>query len=333
MTFTLSTKSRRVCAHPTSPCSPIPHTVLFFSIRVSCRISRGTLPRAAGPSAPRRSPHGAAGGCRLWRRAAGPLPPPPLALQLICGLAGGALGAREARGRGARRSPFCLPRRRSFFFVFCLAAARGASTAAAAAEAAAAAAAEALSEPHRWEARARAGRSRAALLAAQPHQRHSGGLLLSLGGTLVRLRCAGTTGRGTLATAPARCGSGLRDVGPRRGRRSCRRPSGGWAAGSLALSSAGGHRGGRSGAARGPAESAAREASRGPSPSAGTVSGAAAGCPAPLAPGRRPAAAREGWIGRRDGRQSLVRLAGIPVYALNATLTALYFFAALRNDR
>ena len=139
MTFTLSTKSRRVCAHPTSPCSPIPHTVLFFSIRVSCRISRGTLPRAAGPSAPRRSPHGAAGGCRLWRRAAGPLPPPPLALQLICGLAGGALGAREARGRGARRSPFCLPRRRSFFFVFCLAAARGASTAAAAAEAAAAA--------------------------------------------------------------------------------------------------------------------------------------------------------------------------------------------------
>ena len=94
-----------------------------------------------------------------WRRAAGPLPPPPLALQLICGLAGGALGAREARGRGARRRPFCLPRRRSFFFVFCLAAARGASTAAAAAEAAAAAAAEALSEPHRWEARARAGRS------------------------------------------------------------------------------------------------------------------------------------------------------------------------------
>ena len=202
MTFTLSTKSRRVCAHPTSPCSPIPHTVLFFSIRVSCRISRGTLPRAAGPSAPRRSPHGAAGGCRLWRRAAGPLPPPPLALQLICGLAGGALGAREARGRGARRRPFCLPRRRSFFFVFCLAAARGASTAAAAAEAAAAAAAEALSEPHRWEARARAGRSRAALLAAQPHQRHSGGLLLSLGGTLVRLRCAGTTGRGTLPRRP-----------------------------------------------------------------------------------------------------------------------------------
>ena len=325
MTFTLSTKSR-ACAHIRHPRSPIPHTVLFFSIRVSCRISRGTLPRAAGPSAPRRSPHGAAGGCRLWRRAAGPLPPPPLALQLICGLAGGALGAREARGRGARRSPFCLPRRRSFFFVFCLAAARGASTAAAAAEAAAAAAAEALSEPHRWEARARAGRSRAALLAAQPHQRHSGGLLLSLGGTLVRLRCAGTTGRGTLATAPARCGSGLRDVGPRRGRRSCRRPSGGWAAGSLALSSAGGHRGGRSGAARGPAESAAREASRGPSPSAGTVSGAAAGCPAPLAPGRRPAAAREGWIGRRDGRQSLVRLAGIPVYALTPITCLSPFF-------
>ena len=205
-----------------------------------------------------------------WRRAAGPLPPPPLALQLICGLAGGALGAREARGRGARRRPFCLPRRRSFFFVFCLAAARGASTAAAAAEAAAAAAAEALSEPHRWEARARAGRSRAALLAARPHQRRSGGLLLSLGGTLVRRRCAGTTGRGTLATPPARCGSGLRDVGPRRGRRSCRRPSGGWAASSLPLSSAGGHRGGRtSGAARGPAESAARRGVARPVPVGG----------------------------------------------------------------
>ena len=273
MTFTLSTKSRRVCAHPTSPFAlafPDPaHSALLLDSCLVPHLARGTLPRAAGPSAPRRSPHGAAGGCRLWRRAAGPLPPPPLALQLICGLAGGALGAREARGRGARRSPFCLPRRRSFFFVFCLAAARGASTAAAAAEAAAAAAAEALSEPHRWEARARAGRSRAALLAAQPHQRHSGGLLLSLGGTLVRLRCAGTTGRGTLATAPARCGSGLRDVGPRRGRRSCRRPSGGWAAGSLALSSAGGHRGGRSGAARGPAESAARRGVARPVPVGG----------------------------------------------------------------
>ena len=57
----------------------------------------------------------------------------------------------------------------------------------------------------------------------------------------------------------------------------------------------------------GPLRAPLVEASRGPSPSAGTVSGAAAGCPAPLAPGRRPAAAREGWIGRRDGRQSLVR--------------------------
>ena len=323
MTFTLSTKSRRVCAHPTSPFPDPAHSALLLDSCLVPHLSRHSPSRRwavrTAEVSPRRRRRLQTATC-AWRRAAGPLPPPPLALQLICGLAGGALGAREARGRGARRSPFCLPRRRSFFFVFCLAAARGASTAAAAAEAAAAAAAEALSEPHRWEARARAGRSRAALLAAQPHQRHSGGLLLSLGGTLVRLRCAGTTGRGTLATAPARCGSGLRDVGPRRGRRSCRRPSGGWAAGSLPLSSAGGHRGGRSGAARGPAESAAREASRGPSPSAGTVSGAAAGCPAPLAPGRRPAAAREGWIGRRDGRQSLVRLAGIPVYALIPTL-------------
>ena len=322
MTFTLSTKSRRVCAHPTSPFPDPAHSALLLDSCLVPHLSRHSPSRRwavrTAEVSPRRRRRLQISTC-AWRRAAGPLPLPPLALQLICGLAGGALGAREARGRGARRRPFCLPRRRSFFFVFCLAAARGASTAAAAAEAAAAAAAEALSEPHRWEARARAGRSRAALLAAQPHQRHSGGLLLSLGGTLVRLRCAGTTGRGTLATAPARCGSGLRDVGPRRGRRSCRRPSGGWAAGSLALSSAGGHRGGRSGAARGPAESAAREASRGPSPSAGTVSGAAAGCPAPLAPGRRPAAAREGWIGRRDGRQSLVRLAGIPVYALTHT--------------
>ena len=70
----------------------------------------------------------------------------------------------------------------------------------------------------------------------------------------------------------------------------------------------------------GPLRAPLVEASRGPSPSAGTVSGAAAGCPAPLAPGRRPAAAREGWIGRRDGRQSLVPLAGIPVYALTKTM-------------
>ena len=91
----------RACAHIRHPRSPIPHTVLFFSIRVSCRISRGTLPRAAGPSAPRRSPHGAAGGCRLWRRAAGPLPPPPLALQLMRPCRRRAWGAGGERARGA----------------------------------------------------------------------------------------------------------------------------------------------------------------------------------------------------------------------------------------
>ena len=103
MTFTLSTKSRRVCAHPTSPFHPIPHTVLFFSIRVSCRISRGTLPRAAGPSAPRRSPHGAApeAATCAWRRAAGPLPPPPLALQLMRPCRRRAWGAGGKRARGA----------------------------------------------------------------------------------------------------------------------------------------------------------------------------------------------------------------------------------------
>ena len=95
----------------------------------------------------------------------------------------------------------------------------------------------------------------------------------------------------------------------------------------------------RSGAAgavppAGPLRAPLVEASRGPSPSAGTVSGAAAGCPAPLAPGRRPAAAREGWIGRRDGRHSLVPLAGIPVYALTpvpAYGCLFSFFLSLRT--
>ena len=139
----------------------------------------------------------------------------------------------------------------------------------------------------------------------------------SLGGTLIRRRCAGTTGRGTLATAPARCRAVACAMSvPDGAVAAAADPA---AAGLLApflfrpraaTAAAGAV------PPAGPLRAPLVEASRGPSPSAGTVSGAAAGCPAPLAPGRRPAAAREGWIGRRDGRQSLMPFAGTPGYAL-----------------
>ena len=318
MTFTLSTKSRRVCAHPTSPFPDPAHSALLLDSCLVPHLSRHSPSRRwavrtaeVSPRRRRRLQTVAAGGgasaaataraaadmrpCRrrAWgaggERARGaPTPllsstPPILLLRILLGCCARRLDRRgSSRGGGSGGGGGAL----------------GAA-------------------PLGSEGAGGAQPRRAARRAAAPKAQR---------------RPAAVAWRDACpppvcwyhrawhaATAPARCGSGLRDVGPRRGRRSCRRPSGGWAAGSLPLSSAGGHRGGRSGAARGPAESAAREASCGPSPSAGTVSGAAAGCPAPLAPGRRPAAAREGWIGRRDGRQSLVRLAGIPVYALKGT--------------
>lgn len=56
MTFTIIYQSRRVCAHPAHPA----HSALLLHSCLVPHLSRGTLPRAAGPSAPRRSPHGAA---------------------------------------------------------------------------------------------------------------------------------------------------------------------------------------------------------------------------------------------------------------------------------
>lgn len=90
MTFTLSTKSRRVCAHPTSPFPiAIPHTVLFFSIRVSCRISLAALSLA-----PLGRPH----------RGGLPTAPPEAAdcdLRLAAG--GGASAAATARAAADMR--------------------------------------------------------------------------------------------------------------------------------------------------------------------------------------------------------------------------------------
>ena len=92
-------QSRRVCAHPAHPA----HSALLLDSCLVPHLSRGTLPRAAGPSAPRRSPHGAApeAATCAWRRAAGPLPPPPLALQLMRPCRRRAWGAGGERARGA----------------------------------------------------------------------------------------------------------------------------------------------------------------------------------------------------------------------------------------
>ena len=98
MTFTLSTKSR-ACSHIRHPRSPIPHTVLFFSIRVSCRISLAALSLA-----PLGRPH----------RGGLPTAPPEAAdcdLRLAAG--GGASAAATARaGADAALPAARLGRRR-----------------------------------------------------------------------------------------------------------------------------------------------------------------------------------------------------------------------------
>ena len=296
MTFTLSTKSRRVCAHPTSPRSPIPHTVLFFSIRVSCRISRGTLPRAAGPSAPRRSPHGAApeaADCDLRLAAGGGASAAATARAAAdAALPAVRLGRGRREGAGRADAPFVFHAAdpSSSYSAWLLRAAPRPPR-----------------QQQRRRRRRRRSRSRtvgkrgrgrgAAAPRCSPRSRTKGTAVacccrlagrLSASGVLVppgvarlprrplavAVACAMSVPDGAVAAAADPAAAGL--LAPL-----LFRPRAATAAAGAVPPA-------------GPLRAPLVEASRGPSPSAGTVSGAAAGCPAPLAPGRRPAAAREG---------------------------------------